>query len=80
MRSLTIEALRDDDTPGYIRVQVEPSVRVHPGLYVSVNDHFELQDHVPGEGATRIMKLLEGEWGKAQDRANRLQAWVAGLI
>lgn len=80
MRSLTIEALRDDDTPGYIRVQVEPSARLHPGLYVGVNDHFELTDHAPGEGATRIMKLLEGEWGKAQDRASRLQGWVAGLI
>jgi len=80
MRSLLIEGVRDDDLPGYIHVKVEPSLRVDPGLYVSVNDHYEVVDPVPAEGASRVLKILEEQWTNSQSRFVALHDWVLGLV
>jgi hypothetical protein len=79
MRSLLIEGARDDDLKGYIHVKVEPSVKVHPGLYVGVNDHYEIEDPTPSEGASRILRILEEQWNTALSRFDTLHAWVRGL-
>ncbi|GAA4309832.1 hypothetical protein GCM10023178_18540 [Actinomadura luteofluorescens] len=39
MADLTIKAVRKDGYGGNINVQVQPSVIVRPGVYVSINDH-----------------------------------------
>jgi hypothetical protein len=80
LRSLLIEGARDDELTGYVRVKVEPSVRVHPGLYVGVNDHYEITDPAPAEGASRILKILDEQWGNAQRRFVTLHDWVLGLV
>lgn len=80
MRSLLIEGVRDDDLPGYIHVKVEPSLRVDPGLYVAVNDHYEVPDPAPAEGASRVLKILEEQWANSQARFVTLHDWVLGLV
>jgi hypothetical protein len=80
MRSLLVEGARDDGLAGYVHIKVEPSARVHPGLYVGVNDHYEITDAAPAEGATRILKLLEEQWNGAQARLVTLHDWVVGLV
>lgn len=46
-RAVLIQGRRKDDMPGTVNVRVEPSVRVHPGLYINVNDHFDLRQGAP---------------------------------
>ena len=45
MRVMTVEVNRDDpEIPGYIRVELAPSVRTGPsGVYVGINGHFQLR-------------------------------------
>ena len=42
MRSLLVEAQREDDYSGFLHVRIEPSNQVIPGIYISVNDHFQI--------------------------------------
>jgi hypothetical protein len=44
MRSLTMEGVRPDAHRGFVRVKVEPSLTVKHGIYVSVNDHYDVED------------------------------------
>src|SRR4051812_2881060 len=39
VRSLVMEGVRTDEHRGWIRVSVEPSIRLKPGIFVAVNDH-----------------------------------------
>ena len=43
MRSLTMEGRRTDGRRGHIHVTVEPSIRVTNGIYVRINDHYDLR-------------------------------------
>jgi hypothetical protein len=69
MRSLTMEGGRLDGYKGYIRVKVEPSVRVHPGVYVNVNDHYEVADPKLVIGSDEIRTLFERSWGESLRRS-----------
>jgi hypothetical protein len=69
MRSLTMEGLRPDNLKGYIRVRVEPSVRVHPGVFINVNDHYEMKDAAAGRGCDEIIDILDREWKSSLDRS-----------
>src|SRR5882762_5070374 len=57
MRSLTMEGQRPDAFRGYIRVQVEPSIKIHPGVYVRVNDHYEIETLQPGTGSDAMLDI-----------------------
>lgn len=72
MRSLTMEGRRPDGCKGYIRVKVEPSVRVHPGVYVNVNDHYEEADPKSVIGSDEIRTLLERSWDESLRRSARI--------
>jgi hypothetical protein len=69
MRSLTMEGLRPDNLKGYIRVRVEPSVRVHPGVFINVNDHYEVKDTATVRGCDEIIDILDREWKSSLDRS-----------
>lgn len=83
-RSVTIEGQRPDDYRGYILVKVEPSNVLGPqGLYISINDHYELTDPElpsdetkPGEvgpiGSIRMLETLESAWDDALGRAKTI--------
>jgi hypothetical protein len=72
MRSLTMEGLRPDNLKGYIRVRVEPSVRVHPGVFVNINDHYQAKDIELARGCDEIVDILDSEWKTALDRASEI--------
>lgn len=42
--SLSIQGKRDDEFQGTINVKVEPSLRISPGIFLSVNDHMTLAE------------------------------------
>lgn len=62
LRTLVMEGVRTDDLAGYMRVRIEPSPRVHPGVYISVNNHFVIRDFKPEQGCGAIMDILKSNW------------------
>jgi hypothetical protein len=72
MRSLTMEGGRPDGCKGYIRVKVEPSERVHPGVYVNINDHYEVADPKSVVGNDEIRILFERSWSESLQRSRRI--------
>lgn len=72
MRSLAMEGRRPDELRGYIRVKVEPSARVHPGVYFNVNDHYEVEDPKSVLGSGAILTLCERVWGASLQRSARI--------
>ena len=67
MLSLEMKGERGDGPRGYIRVRVEPSAEYNPGVYISVNDHFE-SAQLPDKaiGCSEIMGILASEWKRSQ--------------
>lgn len=45
MRQMRVEVQRnDDETPGFVRIELAPSARIGPhGVYVGINAHFQLR-------------------------------------
>lgn len=70
LSSLSItEGIRRDGLKGYITVQVEPSKRVHPGIFILVNDHFEVNNPENTLGADEIINILENKWEESSIRS-----------
>jgi len=78
MRSLTMEGLRPDSLKGYIRVRVEPSVRVHPGVFININDHYEVKDAATIRGCDEIIDILDREWKSSFDRSAEIVSSLLG--
>jgi hypothetical protein len=72
IRSLTMEGQRPDEFRGYIRVQVEPSARIHPGVYFQVNDHYEVGTLRPGMGADEMLTIFERAWDESLTRSKSI--------
>lgn len=63
MRTLLMEGARTDDYKGWVRVTVEPSSRVHPGIYCAVNDHYVLDaDGDDVGGAEKALSAVREKW------------------
>jgi len=61
MRSLTMERQRPSDPKGYQRIKVEPSVRMQNGIYVEINNHYEVD--AEESGCRAMLRVLNEEWG-----------------
>lgn len=70
-RSLILQGVRPDEYAGRVIVQIEPSLRVHPGIFVALNDHFQLDamDMTTGE---RAIDVLVNAWEPSVDRAQAI--------
>jgi len=71
LRSLTMEDPRDDPL-GFTRVRIEPSKRVDPGIFIEVNNHYEIKDN----NIQNMLNILKGSWKevllKSESIANHL--------
>ena len=72
MRSMVIQGMRQDELKGYIQVAVEPSTQVHPGVYMRVNDHFEVKDPKSSMGSDEIIGILECSWKESYSRSRNI--------
>jgi hypothetical protein len=61
VRSLLMEGARTDDRVGWIRVTVEPSLRVQPGIYIAINDHYDLSNEKASVTTTEPALSIVGE-------------------
>jgi hypothetical protein len=70
LRTLIEEGQRPDEQTGFIRIKVEPSNLVQPGVYIQINDHYQW-DVPEGETAVdQVLKLLKDGWSSSLDRAD----------
>ena len=69
---MTRVEMRDERTKGpvgYLKVGLEPSIRVHPGVYVNTNDHYETDDPQSAIGCSELMGILDNNWKNSICRA-----------
>jgi hypothetical protein len=62
LRKLLMEGVREDKYKGFIRVEAAPSVRIHPGVFLSVNDHFAFESE--SAGAAETVQILKQGWSQ----------------
>jgi hypothetical protein len=86
MRSLTIQGERPDELPGYIRVKVEPSPQIQFGLYVDINDHYELSPGKPPSPAIERtselinpIAILSERWEKSMHHSVDIARRITNL-
>ncbi len=66
------ESKRQDDLKGNINVKVEPSKSVHPGLFISVNNHIETEKQLTTEGSVELMAILNKHWERIYKRSEEI--------
>ncbi|MFH1328469.1 MAG: hypothetical protein ABIH76_06495, partial [Candidatus Bathyarchaeota archaeon] len=79
MVSITMKQMDLDDREiGYIQAKVEPSplVKNGAGIYVEVNDHYEISKDDASDGAIRITDILSKQF----DDSIRRSEWIIDQI
>ncbi len=72
MRSLSMQGQRPDEYKGYIMVRIEPSRRIEYGLFISINDHYEIKDPESSLGCKEIIEMLDSSWKSSYKRSNEI--------
>lgn len=72
MRNVTMQGARSDDLKGSVNVTVQPSVKVRPGLYINVNDDFELNTEIPENSAEQLVKIISGHFEESHRRSKTI--------
>jgi len=73
LRNLTMEGnVRQDGLKGYIRVQIEPSTKFHPGIFFKINDHYEVEAPATTMGADEIINALENSWVESLKKSKNI--------
>ena len=78
MRSLAIEGTRPDGLDGAVNVRVEPSNRIENGLFVEINDHFEVDDTL-ARSANAILSIAEEQWAESLRRSDEIIRHIGEL-
>lgn len=71
MSNISMEGIRTDGLKGYIQVRVGPSKKFKPGVYINVNDHFEIQNSNL-MGCEEIIGILEKNWNNSVERSKQI--------
>lgn len=80
MESLTIQGVRPDKYEGYINVKVEPSRRHRPGVFIEINDHYQLattEEIQPGTDT--LLSILNSNWQESMERGNTISQSILGV-
>lgn len=76
---LVVDGHRTDGYKGTIMVKVGPSAKVISGIFVSVNDHFDIGSTEPGIGSSDAVKTLTNVWDVALARFIKIRDKVMQL-
>lgn len=71
MKNVTVELQREDKSSGFVQVVTQPSRVLPHGMYIHVNDHFELAGGEPKYGPDAA-KLVEERWAESGKMAEKL--------
>lgn len=77
---VTMQGKRRDNRAGYVQVQVQPSTLIKPGIYVAVNDHYQLvAGEEPLRNVTEPEVILKGDWTTFIAKANGISKSLIAL-
>lgn len=79
MVCLQIQGLRPDGYAGKINVAVEPSISVQPGVFIRVNDHFELEESGSESSAEKVIRMLNTEFGESLKRFGAISGAILAI-
>lgn len=71
--SLTMQEPREGSGT-YIRVRVEPSTRVTPGIYIDVNNHFDIKDN----DLQMMLNILKESWKDVLGNSRKIADYLMG--
>jgi hypothetical protein len=81
LRSMLMEGRRKEViNGGTVRVRVEPSTKVTPGLFVEINEEFKAPGDVESEGARWIPDRLNDHWDNILDYSEVVAEHLLGLV
>jgi len=71
-RAVLVQGERPDEFKGYVLVRIEPSPKVQPGVFIEINDHYNVtrDDKAPPPAIAELMKVLEQAWVDSVARAD----------
>lgn len=73
MRSLTmLQNKRSDKYKGSISVIVEPSLRINPGVFVAVNDHYDGNTDEKIQDSSEIVSIIVDNWHSSNENAKKI--------
>jgi len=72
LHSLTMKGQHPDGQNGFIRVQVEPSVKIQQGISFNVNHHYQVKNTENVFSSEELIDILGHGWHSARDRANQI--------
>ena len=78
LSSLRMEGQRDNSDAKYVRVTVEPSLRVVPGLYIAANEHYETEGGE--EPAGTLLQYVRDDWRLSLDYASRVASHLIEMV
>lgn len=91
LRSLTMEGQRQDGFKGFIRVRIEPSLRVKTGVFIQVNDHYvpniedaaktdagiaQTPEEQPGSTSEDFVDILRSNWSNFLELKKRVNTSI----
>jgi|ERR1017187_1388176 hypothetical protein len=79
LMSLSMQGLRPDGYKGNINVNVEPSVKFQPGVYIRVNDHFELEETGAESPCEKLIRMLGTEFGESLKRYTKISEEILAI-
>lgn len=79
-RSVIVEGKRPNSQAGIVKVKVEPSNEIEFGIFIEINDHYELS---PNPGASsdidNLRDILTEYWNESMQHARRISKKIACL-
>src|SRR5262249_39573960 len=66
------EQKRRDGRAGHVGCQIQPSGRFNPGIFVMINDHYDLSTADKPGGADELLEILEKSWVASVNRATAI--------
>jgi hypothetical protein len=76
LMSVVVEGKRDDGEAGSVRVRVEPSGVLQPGVYLQINDHFDLKTEA---GLDDALRIVNARWRDCRKRHLEISSSVTVL-
>lgn len=64
LRTLVMEGNREDCDAKRIQIRLQPSIKVHPGLFLNINYHYTLKTEDQFDVVVQLLQYMSTEWDK----------------
>ncbi|MGB9498209.1 MAG: hypothetical protein ACKVE4_00340 [Dissulfuribacterales bacterium] len=78
MTRVEMQDIRINGPKGYLRVRVEPSTRITPGIFINTNDHYEVDDPKNATCCSELIEILSTNWKNSIYGAGNIAKAIIG--